>query len=167
MLLHHDPARPIGAWHDLRETASGLEVKGQLALSTRDGAEARALLELGALTGLSIGFNSARRIPPADGARQIVDLDLHETSLVALPSNPRARVTAIKRHPGPLTARAIEQALADSGLGLSGRERKAVASAAIRTLAERTPEADSALDRLAAEMAAARAAIAPYLKGTY
>lgn len=164
MLIHHKIDRPIGAWTEMRETSDGLEMRGRIALDTRDGAEARSLLELGALRGLSIGFRDAKRMPGTNGTRSLVDLTLIETSLVTAPANPRARVTGFKRQPGPLTPRDIEQALDDADLGLSNRERKAIASAAIRTLAERSPETDH-LARFAAEIEAARATLAPYLKG--
>src|SRR2546426_564387 len=56
MLWQHDADEPIGVWTEMAEDAKGLRVKGQLCLDTARGKEAYALLKMGALNGLSIGF---------------------------------------------------------------------------------------------------------------
>jgi HK97 family phage prohead protease len=95
MLLHHDMKRPIGAWKEWSETADGLYVKGSITLGTRDGSEAHALVRDGALTGISIGYVPQRKGYEGN-ARVLAEVDLHEASLVTVPMNDRARVTAIK-----------------------------------------------------------------------
>ena len=58
MLWQHDPDKPCGVWDEMSEDSGGLKVKGRLALETEKGKEAHALLKMGALNGLSIGFIS-------------------------------------------------------------------------------------------------------------
>ena len=58
MLWQHDADKPIGVWTEMVEDEKGLRIKGQLAMETVKGKEAHALLKMGALNGLSIGFMS-------------------------------------------------------------------------------------------------------------
>jgi len=149
MLLHHDVARPCGAWETFSETPAGLLVAGRLTLDATDGREAYALLNSKALTGLSVGFSNAQRNHGAGGS-EIVAGDLHEVSLVAIGANPAARITRVKSAP---TAREIERALAEAGL--SNRQAKAGAAMIAKELQAEDPEDEQAA-RLAAIIAAAR-----------
>ncbi len=54
MLWQHDPTQPIGVWDEVREDARGLYVKGRLLDSVTRTREAAALIEAGAIDGLSI-----------------------------------------------------------------------------------------------------------------
>nr|WP_297526963.1 HK97 family phage prohead protease [uncultured Roseateles sp.] len=119
MLWQHDSSEPIGVWTEMVEDDKGLRVKGQLALATARGKEAHALLKMGALSGLSIGFRS---IPGTakyveDGVRILSQLELWEVSLVTFPANGKARVTNVKAADaaGINTIRQAEQALRDAG----------------------------------------------------
>jgi HK97 family phage prohead protease len=58
MLWQHDATTPIGVWTEMFEDSKGLFIRGRLALDTVKGAEAYALMKMGALNGLSIGFVS-------------------------------------------------------------------------------------------------------------
>lgn len=95
MLWGHDPARPIGKWLEMQEDDLGLFVRGQCNLQTSAGRDAHAHLSNGDVTGMSIGY----RIPPG-GAQQdegvliLSEIDLKEVSVVAMPSNERARITS-------------------------------------------------------------------------
>ena len=114
MLWAHDQTEVIGVWTSLREDGMGLAVKGKLILETRRGAEAYALLQAGALDGLSIGYRAIAADPLADGGRLLKELDLAEISLVAIPSASRARVTSVKS--GEITPRVLETILRDAGV---------------------------------------------------
>lgn len=149
MLLHHDQRRPIGRWTEWNERASGLYVKGRLTLDTQDGQEARALARDGALTGLSIGFIPTK-VRRTNDATDLVEINLIEGSLVAIPSNPDTYVSSVKAIGG---ARDIEELL--SAGGLSSRRAKAAASAAWRAI--NTNDSQSEDDELAAIFAAANA----------
>lgn len=94
MLWQHDPARPIGVWDIVREDARGLYVKGRILAEVQDGREALALLEAGAIDGLSIGYRTVRADKAADGGRRLLELDLWEVSVVTFPMQPEARVQA-------------------------------------------------------------------------
>lgn len=97
MLWQHDADEPIGVWSEMTEDAKGLRVKGQLALATTRGKEAHALLKLGALNGLSIGFVSKQwSYDRETEVRTLTEIDLWEVSLVTFPANSKARVTNVK-----------------------------------------------------------------------
>ena len=91
MLWQHDPAQPIGVWDAVEEDEIGLKVRGRLLDSVEKGREAAALLEAGAIDGLSIGYRVVRA--EKDGAgRRLLEVDLWEVSLVTFPMLPSARV---------------------------------------------------------------------------
>ncbi|WP_298678373.1 HK97 family phage prohead protease [uncultured Lentibacter sp.] len=94
MLWQHDPAQPIGIWDEVREDARGLFVKGRLLDSTQKGREAAALIEAGAIDGLSIGYRTKKAGKTDKGQRLLTELELWEVSLVTFPMLPSARVAA-------------------------------------------------------------------------
>jgi HK97 family phage prohead protease len=159
MLLHHDPKRPVGRWDGFAETPSGLVAKGTLAIEASDGREALALLKAGALTGLSVGYANAKRAYGGDGVKTITEASLLEVSLVAMPSNPKTRVSSIKSIIG---ARDIEDLLREAGV--SGRKAKAAASVAWRAIHE-TDESATADAALAAILSKATADLQRFTKG--
>lgn len=92
MLWQHDPAQPIGVWDDVREDKRGLYVKGRILTATPKGAEAAALIEAGAIDGLSIGYRTQKATRAQDGTRRLTQVELWEVSLVTFPMLPAARV---------------------------------------------------------------------------
>jgi uncharacterized protein len=94
MLWQHDPAQPIGIWDEVREDDTGLWVKGRILTAVDKGREAAALLEAGAMDGLSIGYRTIKATKAADGARHLNELELWEVSLVTFPMLAEARVLA-------------------------------------------------------------------------
>ncbi|MEY8828057.1 HK97 family phage prohead protease [Sedimentitalea sp. XS_ASV28] len=94
MLWQHDPAQPIGVWDEVREDGRGLWVKGRLLESTQKGREAAALIEAGAIDGLSIGYRTTKAGKTDKGQRLLTELELWEVSLVTFPMLPSARVAA-------------------------------------------------------------------------
>ena len=94
MLWQHDPAQPIGVWDEVREDAKGLYVSGRLLGSVARGREAGALIEAGAIDGLSIGYRTRRAAKNEKGQRVLTELELWEVSLVTFPMLPSARVAA-------------------------------------------------------------------------
>jgi HK97 family phage prohead protease len=93
LLWQHDPAQPIGVWETLREDAHGLHVRGRLIPEVRAGADAIALLQAGAIDGLSIGFRTVRAARLPDGRRRLLEVELWEISLVTFPMLVEARVS--------------------------------------------------------------------------
>ena len=120
MLWQHDADKPIGVWTEMVEDEKGLRIKGQLAMETVKGKEAHALLKMGALNGLSIGFMSKQwaydREPEV---RTLTEIDLWEVSLVTFPANEKARVTNVKSADEMATPKDAEKALRDAGFSKS------------------------------------------------
>ena len=98
LLWQHDPEKPIGVWDEVIEDETGLFVKGRLITETRQGAEAAALVEAGAIEGLSIGYRTIKAERSKDGIRHLTELELWEVSLVTFPMQKEARV-GIKAEP--------------------------------------------------------------------
>lgn len=101
---------PIGVWTHIKEDEKGLWVKGQLADTTM-GNDIRALMQLGAIDSMSIGFT----VPEGGmdfergGIRLIKEIDLWEVSPVNFPMNPKAVIEGVKsQYDGP---RQLERAL--------------------------------------------------------
>ena len=96
MLLQHDPGQPVGIWHEIKETAEGLQVKGRLFIDESQRARAvRSMLKSGLISGLSIGFRPVET--KQRGRNRIISkLDLFEISVVRNPSHPKARITNAK-----------------------------------------------------------------------
>ncbi len=94
MLWQHDPGAPIGVWDEVREDATGLWVKGRILTEVEKGREAAALLEAGAIDGLSIGYRTVKAERDGKGQRLLSELELWEVSLVTFPMLPEARVQA-------------------------------------------------------------------------
>lgn len=98
MLWQHDPARPIGIWTRLTETATGLFAEGRLALDTAGGREAFELIRAGAVDGLSIGFRTRLARRGSEGAKRLLaEIDLWEISVVTFPMQERARLAECPR----------------------------------------------------------------------
>ena len=94
MLWQHDPTEPIGVWDEVREDDKGLFVKGRLLMDVGRAREAKALLEAGAIEGLSIGYRTVKATKDDAGRRRLAELELWEVSLVTFPMLPEARVGA-------------------------------------------------------------------------
>jgi HK97 family phage prohead protease len=78
----------------VKEDANGLWVKGRLLPDVAKGREAVALLEAGAIDGLSIGYRTVKAERDGKGQRLLSELELWEVSLVTFPMLPEARVSA-------------------------------------------------------------------------
>jgi uncharacterized protein len=139
MLWSHQTDAPVGRWEQLAETSRGLHVQGRLNLKTQAGRDAFEHLRAGDITGLSIGY----RVAPGGSERRgdvtaLKALDLHEISLVTLPADGNARVTAVKSAAEkPATVRQFEESLRD--LGFSRRE---AARIAVKGFGDFQPEDD-------------------------
>ncbi len=94
MLWQHDPTQPIGVWEEVREDATGLWVKGRILSEVEKGREAAALLQAGAIDGLSIGYRTVKANRDDKGRRLLSELELWEVSLVTFPMLREARVSA-------------------------------------------------------------------------
>lgn len=142
MLWQHDACEPIGIWSEMVEDDKGLRIKGQLALDTARGKEAHALLKMGALNGLSIGFVSKQWAYDREtDVRTLTEIDLWEVSLVTFPANEKARVTNVKSSEELATPKDAERALRDAGFSKS--DATAFVSRVMRMGEARRDSADS------------------------
>ena len=114
MLASHNPADVVGTWTHVEETAEGLQVKGKLLVGEVARArELQALVNAGAIGGLSIGFTTKNSKIRAGGGRTITALDLVEISLVSIPCHPGARIRKAKAAANAIAlAEAIQRAAA-------------------------------------------------------
>lgn len=142
MLWQHDPSEPIGVWTEMAEDAKGLKIKGRLALDTSRGKEAHALLKMGALNGLSIGFLSKQWAYDKDtGVRTLTEIDLWEVSLVTFPANGKSRITNVKSCDDLTAPKDAERILRDAGF--SKADALAFVSRVMRMGEARRDSADS------------------------
>lgn len=114
MLWQHDPQQPIGVWDEVREDATGLWVKGRILTDVEKGREAAALIEAGAIDGLSIGYRTVKATKHDGGGRLLSELELWEVSLVTFPMLPDARVGAKGDAPGEDALRELAGAFEDA-----------------------------------------------------
>jgi len=142
MLWQHDPSQPIGAWDEMREDENGLFQKGRISKKAAKGAEVAALVKMGAIEGLSIGYRTQEYEMDMDaGARKLTKLDLWETSVVTFPMNELANIYAMKSE--DITERQIERTF--KNMGYSNRMAKAMASGAWKGRSEVLRDADAGL----------------------
>lgn len=139
MLWMHRQAEPIGKWVAMGEDARGLRVRGQLNPGTEAGRKAHAHIKAGDVTGLSIGYDVAPGGSKATATgRTLTKLHLHETSVVTVPMDPRARITGVKS----LGSRAdLEDLLRETGLARAAAKKIAAGGwPALSGEAEPNPE---------------------------
>ncbi|WP_158933766.1 HK97 family phage prohead protease [Burkholderia sp. S171] len=103
LLLNHNHAHPVGNVQFGTPTAKGLPFKATIAKVTEPGAvkdrteESWHSVKAGLIKGVSIGFRPLASEPLGKGkGTRYTKADIHELSLVAIPANPGAIITAFK-----------------------------------------------------------------------
>ena len=145
LLWQHRSDEPIGVYTAMAEDDRGLKVEGKIALATARGAEAHALLKMGAISGLSIGFRTVEdSFDRASGVLMLKKLNLYEVSLVTFPANDAARVQGVKTIEGISTIRDAEKYLRDAGFS----RREAVAFIARVKGFSQSESSDSAMQEI-------------------
>lgn len=160
LLWQHRADEPIGVWDRMEEDDKGLFAEGRLALGTQRGREAYELLQIKAISGLSIGFTPVKyQIDEDTGKRTLLDIDLWETSLVTFPANDAARIGQVRAvlNSGELPQpKIVEDVLRDAGFSI--KQAKAIVAKGLSSLrlrdvvdedAENDPEVAIALKLLA------------------
>ena len=100
MLHQHDDAEPVGVWDAIVEDDKGLHVRGRVLRTTPRGRLVAALVEAGALDGLSIGFRAVKARPDDSGRLRVLRVvDLWEVSIVTFPMLPGARLKPLESRP--------------------------------------------------------------------
>jgi HK97 family phage prohead protease len=119
LLWQHYTDKPAGIWENLEEKKKGLWAEGIYALGTQIGNDAYILSKMGAVKGLSIGFdpyNSKYEVDEKKKIRTLTEIDLWEISVVTFPAKVNANITNVKSVQEAKTERELEEALRDSGL---------------------------------------------------
>jgi len=94
----HDWSEPIGIIDKAYETAEGLVVSGRFH-STKRAQDTRAIVNERLADGKSVAMSIGFQINDQDfkdGIRTLSDVELFEVSIVTVPANPLARMTAVK-----------------------------------------------------------------------
>lgn len=127
VLWQHSTRDPIGVYEELKEDKTGLYVKGRLLIEHLPLAkQAHALMQAGAVSGLSIGYLVRESsFDEKTGIRTLTKLELMEISIVTFPANEDARIDAVKakimRGETP-TIREFEGILREKGFSRSDAE---------------------------------------------
>ena len=116
MLWQHRSAEPLGVYTSMEEDAVGLKLAGQIAMDTVRGSEAHSLMKMGAISGLSIGYQTREEnFDRVTGILTLKKLDLWEVSLVTFPANDEARVQGVKNIEVIEDLKTAEKYLRDAG----------------------------------------------------
>lgn len=143
LLDQHQSRTPVGLVpiDMIREDDHGLLMTGQLNMKVQKAVENHALAEQGALSGLSIGYNTEwDEWDEAGNVRILREVDLWEISMVTFPAGDTARITSVKSISGLDTLSDCEGLLRDAGFSKS--ETAAFVSR-IKALTMRSDSADS------------------------
>ena len=104
LLWQHNMSEPIGRVLDLKEDDRGLHGEFKISRTTR-GHDAYQLLKDGAIDSMSIGYiPEDQEFDDQHNVRKLKSVDLLEISLVSIPMNEEARITAVKAAHLPLPA---------------------------------------------------------------
>lgn len=96
-LRNHDPAHPVAQVTSIAEDPTGLKVELRMA-DTQLGDETLREVRANMLDSFSIGF-TANRERQRNGIRELLEVTLHEVSLVSLPAYAGARVAEVRTQP--------------------------------------------------------------------
>lgn len=141
LLWQHWGSEPIGIWESLSEDEHGLKGTGRLLVNAVTRAkEAHALMQVRAVSGLSIGYwVRESSYDEKTGIRTLTKLDLVEISLVTFPANDEARVDSVKMklaHGGLPTLSEFEGLLREAGF--SKTQAAVIASRGLKHLLDRS-----------------------------
>lgn len=143
MLYQHDPSQVLGVWEEMTSDERGLRLKGRIATRTQLGRDVAELAAMGAIDGLSIGFNVVE--DEWEGrTRYIKKADLWEVSVVTFPMNQEARIDATKA--ASMQKRDFERVLTQDA-GLSRTVARALMSGGLEAV-KATQDAGEGFDDL-------------------
>lgn len=142
MLWQHRDDMPIGVFDSVMEDDRGLFVKGRISKDVQQGREAMALMRMGAIDSMSIGYRTKEATQEGNGRiRRLNEIDLFEISLVTFPMLPDAQITDIK---SVTTEREFERFLRDAGY--SRKEATAIALHGFKGLADQRDAVEDEVD---------------------
>lgn len=137
VLWNHSTNEPIGVYTKLIEDEKGLYVEGKLLIDDVPRAKStHALLKVGAIDGLSIGYRTVKSSYNENtDIRELIEVDLGEVSIVTTPANNQSIVTSVKsklNEGGLPTLPEFEKFLRESGFSKS--QATAIAGNGLRHL---------------------------------
>jgi HK97 family phage prohead protease len=153
-LWAHDSRSPIGTWRDVGVNDGALRGRLHLAPSgsTKLVDELRALLAANVVRGISVGFRPIESKPRSNGGTHYLKQTLVEASLVAVPANPSALLTAKALGISEATQRLIFKQT-DLTTGQRIREaRRVIQKAKLRLAKATNPKTRAALLRAIAHL---------------
>ena len=130
----HDMQDPLGVFTKLQEDHNGLAFEAKMRKGFEKTRWIAGLIEDGAIDSMSIGYGTVKSSYDSKSeVRYLEELKLYEISLVTLPMNPKAQITAFKSlNPNFIekikSAREIETILKEAGFSV--REAKTIISKA-------------------------------------
>jgi len=130
---------PAGVWEDMLEDDVGLRVKGRLLKGFPRMDEVHALMDIGAIDGLSIGYrvvNAAR--DTSQGARLLQEVDLREISIVTFPMNETSLISSVK---GQLPTERDFERLLTQDAGFSRSQARTIIQSGFKSLLNAKPGA--------------------------
>lgn len=143
LLLHHSTKMPAGIYTEVKEDEHGLFVKGKLNLDVQAAREMYSLMRMGAIDGLSIGYNTLEeQIDRESGINRLKRVRLYEVSIVTFPANEDSTVLGVKSAPDNI--RDFENFLREAGK-YSQQDAKLIASKGFNALQIHREGGDAAL----------------------
>lgn len=141
MLWQHSSRDPIGVYADIKSDDHGLLVTGEINMDVQKGREAHSLMKQGALTGLSIGFNTVMdKWDEKNLTRELHEVELWEISPVTFPAGDSARVVDVKSIEELVTLSDCEAILRDAGMS---RKEAAMFISRIKSIGAQSDSADA------------------------
>jgi HK97 family phage prohead protease len=132
LLWQHKTDEPIGTL-TLVDSATALNVKGQLLMALPEAKKAYILLKARVIKGMSIGFDTIKA-SVENGVRQLKEVRLWEGSIVTFPMNESAMVTSIKSLGGAETKDDFNTELAEVQLQDAGWQMRCALFQALGSL---------------------------------
>lgn len=130
MLWQHNTDNLIGRWTSLKEDDKGLIVEGRLTPGHSMAEDVYASLKNGDVDGMSIGFSipAGGASERGDGVRVLKKIDLREVSVVVMPADRNALISAVKA--ADMQRREfralLQKAMRDAGCELSRKDAEAL-----------------------------------------
>lgn len=111
LLFAHKHDEPIGSVVEASVTRAGIRIRAKLTAGVARAEEVWKLIQDGALTAVSIGFQALKSTPLSTGGLRFDQWSWHELSVVSVPANPDARISV-----GKALCYAIGKPESDSGI---------------------------------------------------
>lgn len=96
LLFAHKHDEPIGSVVRAEVTKAGIRIRAKLTEGVARAEEVWKLLQDGALTAVSIGFQALKHSALPSGGLRFDKWEWHELSVVSVPANPDARISVAK-----------------------------------------------------------------------